>query len=129
MENEYINIGTFNIHKKLQDANQRQIPIADMVKRKMDICCFQETYYNENSHDISSGRLYCRRKEGINKHRQYGLAFYVANKWIDELREKALNRQIWEMEICNEILSKKFPNIKNVKNKSNSWKEQEKEKK
>ena len=33
------------------------------------------------------------------------------------------------MEICNEILSRKFPNIKNVKNKINSWKEQEKEKK
>jgi exonuclease III len=88
MEKKMTRIGTYNLQGKLGNTGQAAILIKDMVTRKIDICVFQETLlaadreFNENEAGMIINLAGPVPKNG---RRQYGMAFYISNKWKGKL--------------------------------------------
>ena len=78
-------IGSWNIQGGVKNMLDLDILMKDLVVRKLDIACLQETRITEDSFLIVNRPAYgwllnCGQETSTDKNHQYGMGFYVSNK-------------------------------------------------
>ena len=80
--NKETRIATWNIHGKLEQPIQQEILAIDMIGRKIDIACLQETRWkNDAEISVRGGTIINFAGLDENKYKRYGMGFYISNKW------------------------------------------------
>ena len=87
-KNEITKLGTYNLQGKLGMMGQSTMLFKDMIRRKLDICAFQETMIQEDrefNEEKKGTIINLAGPEPTNGKRRYGMGFFISNKWKHKL--------------------------------------------
>lgn len=85
-EKKITKIATWNIQGGIHNTHDKEIPIEDLVKYGVDICCLQETHSEETYYPHNNGSLLLMAiPEGTPPRRRYGQGFFVSESWLPYL--------------------------------------------
>ena len=97
-ENKITRLGTFNLQGKLGMMGQSIMLFKDMIRRKLDICAFQETLLQEDKEFLDEKKGMIINLAGpapTNGGRKYGMGFFISNKWKEQLEGvRSINEKI-----------------------------------